>query len=723
VLAHNVHGSTMNDAQSGIWGSVNAVGVMRDASDVDVVRGAGDEGVVRDGVRLRLIAARIARARAPLRAPLACVWAAVTRARAAGALARTTVVVAAVASAACVFAVPPAHACAAVAAGSAAVRSGHETAAARDAAVGNTLVFADPFRQVTGVGSGALLQGDGAGGRMGAARAADQRAADQRAARRLRLTATASPRRPIEGRRVILTVRTRDGTGRAIRGADVRVRWVLPDRIVGATKQTGRAGRALFRRALTTAAAGDTVVVRVRARWHGQTRTRTLRLRVVAAPAGNRLAPEDLVYAGAFRLPGASGGSSWEWSGDGLTYYPGGDPDGAADGYPGSLFGMGHDWQHYVSEITIPEPVISSAKNPDDLPMAHTLQPFADVRGDLYPTLGEELRRSDIEYLPAQGSQTSGKLYLSWSRHMALGEANPTLMWCDLDLNDPNPVGPWSIGGYGDYVTTDYVFSVDPVWAAAYTPGKLLAAGRFRDGGQGAMGPSVFVAAPWQRGDPPPAGTTLTTVPLLLYDNVWNGGEHTLNGYHHSDEWSGAAWVTSGDRGAVIFAGTKGTGSCWYGFPDGTVWPDEPPYPSPLPEGERGWWSTGFVGELLFYDPADLAAVAAGSLAADRPQPYAALSIDDYLFDPGSSQTKYHVGAMAFDRVHGRLFVVEPRADGDNSIIHVWNVRQPRRKPGLLPCLQLALPRAATPARMPYRACVPAQGAPVHRPLSQPRLG
>jgi hypothetical protein len=500
--------------------------------------------------------------------------------------------------------------------------------------------------------------------------------AGTRAARRLHLAATASTLRPIEGRRVTVTVRARDGAGRGLSGVHVRVRWVLPDRVVGATKKTRRSGRLLFRRSLTTASAGDTVVCRVRASWRGQVRRCQLRLKVVGGPSvGSRLAPEDLVYAGAFRLPGASGGSSWEWSGDGLAYYPGGDPDGVADGYPGSLFGMGHDWQHYVSEITVPAPLISSGKDPDDLPMAHTLQPFADVRGDLYPTLGEEIRRSDIEYLPAQGSQTSGKLYLSWGRHMELGEADPTLMWCDLDLSRPGPVGPWSIGGYEDYVTTDYLFGVDPGWAAAYTPGRLLAAGRFRDGGQGAMGPSIFVVGPWESGHPPSPGTTLPTVPLLLYDNVWNGGEHVLDGYHHSDEWSGAAWVSSGDRGAVIFAGTKGRGDCWYGFPDGTIWPDEPPYPSPLPDGERGWWSTGFVGELLFYDPADLAAVAAGSLAADQPQPYAVLPIDDLLFAVGSSQEKYHVAAVAFDRQRGRLFVVEPRANGDNSIIHVWTVR------------------------------------------------
>jgi hypothetical protein len=301
------------------------------------------------------------------------------------------------------------------------------------------------------------------------------------------------------------------------------------------------------------------------------------------------------------------------------------------------------------------------------------LQPFADVRGSLYPELGDEILRADVEYLPAADGRSRGALFLCWGRHMQLGEANPTHMRCALDLADSRPAGPWSVGGYEDYVTCDYLFAIDPAWAAAHVGGKCLATGRFRDGGQGAMGPSVFAIAPPFADDTEP-GSTLSTVPLLLYDNVWNGGRDVLPGYHHSDEWSGAAWLTAGDRAAVVFAGTKGLGDCWYGFADGTVWPDEPPYPPIPPDGERGWWSSSFAGELLFYDTADLAAVAAGALDADQPEPYAVLPIDDKLLAVRSQQQKHHVAAVAFDRQHGRLFVIEPLADGDDSIVHVWTV-------------------------------------------------
>ena len=47
--------------------------------------------------------------------------------------------------------------------------------------------------------------------------------------------------------------------------------------------------------------------------------------------------------------------------GAGMTFNPEGDPDGRGeDEYPGSLFVMGHAHFDRVSEVSIPEPVISS---------------------------------------------------------------------------------------------------------------------------------------------------------------------------------------------------------------------------------------------------------------------------------------------------------------------------------------------------------------------------
>jgi len=380
--------------------------------------------------------------------------------------------------------------------------------------------------------------------------------------------------------------------------------------------------------------------------------------------------PADLVYQGAFRLPEGPEEIGWEWSGAAMTYAPDGDPHGPADGFPGSIFGTGHNWNQYVSEISIPIPVVSADKNVNGLNTAATLQESHNIRGNLFPEF--EIPHAGLEYLPAQGEQTRGKLYFCWAQHMGEGETNPSHGWSELDLSNPQTAGAWRIGDYWNYVTTDYIFAIPQDWADANTPGMYLATGRFRDGGQGGQGPSLFAYGPWNEGHPPAPGSTLPTVPLLLYGNAYTPGSPTMDNYHHSDEWSGGAWLTAGSKSAVIFVGTKGRGKCWYGCPDGTVWPDEPPYPPACPD--RGWWSTVFEGQIIFYDPADLAAVARDAMETWEPQPYATLNIDEYLYHLESSQQKHHLGAASFDRERGLLYVFEPLADGDKSLIHAWRI-------------------------------------------------
>lgn len=393
----------------------------------------------------------------------------------------------------------------------------------------------------------------------------------------------------------------------------------------------------------------------------------------VTIPSMPLIQPDDLVYRGAFRLPDdAPDEVGWMWSGEALAYYPDGDPGGPDDGYPGSLFGAGHGWNTYISEINIPAPLISAGKNVDELPVASTLQPFQDIRGSLFDYY-LEIPRVGLAYLPPQGEQSSGKLYFAWAAHLGETETRPSHGWSELDLSNPQTAGTWRIGEYWNYVTGDYLFDIPPDWADQYAAGMRLATGRSRDGGQGAMGPSLFAIAPWQAGNPPEAGSTLPAIPLLLYGSVYDDSPLTLNDYQHSDHWSGAAWLTAGEKSAVVFIGTKGTGDCWYGYADGTVW--EEPYPEPEPEGERGWYSSGFEEQILFFDPADLAAVATGQLGSDEPQPYAVMNIDEQMFISANDKALLHGGSAAFDREHGLLYVLELFADGDKPLVHVWQVK------------------------------------------------
>ena len=158
-------------------------------------------------------------------------------------------------------------------------------------------------------------------------------------------------------------------------------------------------------------------------------------------PAGPLIQPADLVYQGAFRLPEGPEEIGWAYSGAAMTVYPDGDPGGPADSFPGSIYGTGHDWNQYVSEISIPVPIISPDKDPNALNTATTLQDFSNIRGDLFDHLEFEIPRAGLAY-----EASRDKLHFCWGQHMQQGATWPTHGWIDRDLSDPQPAGAWRIG-------------------------------------------------------------------------------------------------------------------------------------------------------------------------------------------------------------------------------------------------------------------------------------
>lgn len=404
--------------------------------------------------------------------------------------------------------------------------------------------------------------------------------------------------------------------------------------------------------------------------------------------------PSDLVYRGAFRLPAypANPEHGWEWGGNALAYYPEGDADGNADGYPGSLYGAGNDQLMYVGEINIPAPVVSSGHSLAALNTATQLRSFRDVRIGIAALeqlfANQMLLYCGLEYLPAQGAQSGGRIYVCFGDHFhdpGSPQEVPCHMWTDLNLQ--NNQGSWWIEGQNLLSVNDYMFEIPAAWADTYAAGRRLGTGRYREGGWSGMGPALIAIAPWQSGNPPAAGASLPNTPLLLYSNTRGDDptSYTLNNYHHSDLWSGGAWLTAGNKAAVIFIGTKGQGSCWYGWADGTVYDGTDIPAPPYPNDDRGWWSSSFQAQAVFYNPADLAAVAAGTMPPYQPQPYATLDLDPWLWridkinhpDFNVNQNKHRLGDCAFDRARGLLYIVEYRGDSENDrpLIHVFQVQ------------------------------------------------
>ncbi len=381
-----------------------------------------------------------------------------------------------------------------------------------------------------------------------------------------------------------------------------------------------------------------------------------------------RLNPEtDIVYLGAFRLPTDTAGSNYGWGYglEAMTYYPKGDPNGPNDGFPGSLFATNHTYEKYVAEISIPVPV--NSKDLSQLNRATTLQNFHDINRGTYSTSYMEM---EICYLPRQGSQTSDKLYISWNSWYNVSDSDVDRYgWCELDLSNPNTQGPWNLGHGEVNVGTvgEYLFEIPGSWAAQHTPGKLLAAGKYREGGcagggyRYGGGPGLHAFGPWNHGNPPAPGTELDQVTLLSYagGHIWQcpaNGDTCKVG----DKWDGGAWITAGNKSAVVFVGRKGLGEDSYGEHC----------------AGKGYYNTGgYKPYMLFYDPDDLADVAEGRKQPYEPQPYATLDCSQYAFKPFGWCKDAGFSSAAYDREHQLLYVTEPHVDGDKAVIHVFKIK------------------------------------------------
>ena len=438
-------------------------------------------------------------------------------------------------------------------------------------------------------------------------------------------------------------------------------------------------------------------------------------LLLLLAVSPGRVQPDNFTYMGAFALPvGSSRPETFEYGGEAMTFRASGDPLGDEDGFPGSLFVMGHNrmpWGELpdgcmIAEISIPHPSISS--NVNDLNRAEFLQPFNDVDPGLFSNF-DEIPRAGMEFLDTD--ESGPLLHICFGEHMEEG-SNQTHGFLSPYLSSSSMNGGWFIENASAYSANDYIFSIPVDWAEKHTDGKLLATGRFRDGGWSGMGPSLYAYTPWtdDRVTPEPPGSQLASVTLLQYESSENTDSivRCLDGYQHPDEWTGGAWiVTESGKQAVLFAGTKGTGDLyWYGYinPEGPEVPlieeemrglfdlcrssDGEPFSAQAsdcePSSMRGWWSSSFTAGFLLYDPCDIGKVADGELEPWEPQPYAFIHIDEHLFhNPdgielemlgSGTQRRFRLGDAAWDYENGLLYVLELFADGAAPVVHVWSI-------------------------------------------------
>jgi hypothetical protein len=425
----------------------------------------------------------------------------------------------------------------------------------------------------------------------------------------------------------------------------------------------------------------------------------------------NALMPEDFSYQGAFRLP-----DEFAWGALGLSYYPSGDGGSGSlfvTGFQGLLDGNGEPCYEgsrgcngYFGEVAIPDPAI--AGNWEDLPVAAFVQEMSIFDGGLVQTVHEAYSFvSDIEYVPAQGSQSGDKLYGSlneWYPEGSFGDDSfPTIWFSDLDGSNARGVfhvGPEQAPFHGIKMGS-YLFSVPQSYADEYLGGRTLVTGRARGtappesnglDGEGAIaggsqGPTLIAFRAWETDDP---SGNLDALPMLYYrvkypgcagPDIGVGGEATncdFPGFSMCDDWTGAAFIQAGDRAAIIITGLKGSTSCYY---CGDPVDDSECTVEPLPgecdimcREERGYHCGPYNRQILFYDTDQLGRAALGEVDPWSVLPYA-VWVPRELYLPNPSC--YNMGGAAYDLMGGRLFITERglgEGDMNAAVVHVWTV-------------------------------------------------
>ncbi len=386
------------------------------------------------------------------------------------------------------------------------------------------------------------------------------------------------------------------------------------------------------------------------------------------------ITPGNFEYVGAIRPPHIQqNGTTFAYGGWAVAYRPDGDPNGPDDGFPGSLFLLGHQEHQKVAELSIPAPVNSRMKRADDLPVMDILQPFSDITDGLL----EEMTAGSSEHFHLGGMVVTNKL-LHWTMHKYYNVENidyPSHGTSGLDLRTSIAEGLWHLGPmntgrpeFHSYKHAGYIFEIPKNEADRWFGGKNLISGlQISTGLQASsQGPAMFAyALPPQ---PLPHNASIDATPL-----VWYSMHEPLAGHHPADRWAGGAWLTLGNKQAVIVIGRKALGDIYYG--------------EARPQdctSDKGYHGPPYEAQIVFYSPASLIHAAHGKLQSAGLKPWLRWDgnfdgggLNQYLFD---TCNKY-IGGMAYDRERNLLYIVQIDAGktSDNDfetvpVVHVFRV-------------------------------------------------
>ena len=383
----------------------------------------------------------------------------------------------------------------------------------------------------------------------------------------------------------------------------------------------------------------------------------------------------DFEYAGAFRAPRVNereAGSRYGYSSAVICWNPAGDPDGPADGFPGSVMIPGHPGKGLVGEMAIPVPKILTAKDKQAdgtydtrrLPAAKQLGKFFDPTSggkNVFPRRAENWR----------GLWWDGDvLHIAWS------------LWYHVDSEVRNyphhmaakrlaagrwktVIQPYTFEHIRPHRCAGYVSVAPRWWAEKHLGGRRFLTGFNVAQGVGASncGPSLYAYDPRQPGK---------AVTLMEFPHGGSGAATRDDGWAPCDAWRGLAFLDTGRKYAVMYCGRKSLGKTRYGIG--------------LPTDasrSKGYHCDPYRPEVRLYDPAEFVRVLKARIKPHQVRPYEKVDLKATFFQPDRAFTTAGIG---YDPANRLLYIAQIAGDRDSGryeahpVFHVWRIKRNRNE-------------------------------------------
>jgi hypothetical protein len=349
----------------------------------------------------------------------------------------------------------------------------------------------------------------------------------------------------------------------------------------------------------------------------------------------------DLVYQGAFLVPGSANGGS------ALAYNPANN----------SLFMSGSDQQDWTAEVSIPQ--IVNSTNVSDLQTATLLQNYT---GALEGKIGQ-INPSDTNGEVIGGYLVyNGNLYVSaYSFYDSGGTQTGSHFVRPLNLSATGQVkGPFRVGP-DPHFTAGYMTLIPPEWQAAFGGPALTGHCCVAIISVQSSGPSVSVFDPSNVGG---SSTQVAATRLVGYPDghqLGPGISTQNNIYNLTTQVNGVVFPRG--TSSVLFIGTHGTGPYCYG---------EASCDGDLAQPYKGNHAYPYVAQIWAYAANDLLAVKNGTKQQYEIQPYAVWDLTlPFTIVPNSND----IGGAAYDPSTQRIYVMQREAVGNyEPVIYVFKV-------------------------------------------------